>query len=65
MNAEIYTCRVIWSPEDGEYVGLCEQLPSLSWLAASHDAALAGIRRLVEFVECDLEPAREKVSARS
>lgn len=65
MNAENYTCRVIWSHEDGEYVGLCEQLPSLSWLAANRDEALAGIRRLVTAVVCDLEPVNEQVPARS
>ena len=27
-----YTYRVEWSPEDGEYVGLVAEFPSLSWL---------------------------------
>ncbi|OYV29964.1 MAG: hypothetical protein B7Z79_08725 [Thiomonas sp. 20-64-9] len=47
MNADHYTYRVTWSPEDGEHVGLCAEFPSLSWLAATPDAALKGIRRLV------------------
>jgi len=42
-----YTYRVTWSPEDGEYVGLCEEFPSLSWLASSPEAALSGARRIV------------------
>jgi len=28
-----YTYRVTWSVDDDEYVGLCAELPSLSWLA--------------------------------
>ena len=27
-----YTYRITWSAEDGEHVGLCAELPSLSWL---------------------------------
>ena len=42
-----YTYQVIWSGEDGEHVGLCAEFPSLSWLAPSRGAALAGIRDLV------------------
>ena len=47
MNTEHYTYRVTWSAEDGEHVGLCAELPSLSWLAATPEEALAGIRALV------------------
>lgn len=39
--------RVVWSEEDGEYVGLCSEYPSLSWVAPNHHEALDGIRRLV------------------
>jgi hypothetical protein len=28
-----YTYRVTWSEYDAEYVGLCIEFPSLSWLA--------------------------------
>ncbi|MBY0335690.1 MAG: hypothetical protein K2X11_03710 [Acetobacteraceae bacterium] len=38
---------VIWSEEDGEFVGLCDAFRSLSHLAAASHAALAGIRALV------------------
>ena len=41
-----YTYRVTWSEDDQEYVGLCAELPSLSWLAESQDAAWQGIRKL-------------------
>ena len=42
-----YTYRVTWSEEDQEHVGLCAEFPSLSWLAASPEAALRGIRAVV------------------
>ncbi len=45
MSGDEYAYRVIWSQEDGEYVGLCEELPSLSWLAAMPEDALLGIRK--------------------
>lgn len=49
MISEIdkYTYRVTWSQEDGEFVGLCTEFPSLSWLATSQQDALKGIRSLV------------------
>lgn len=43
-----YTYRVIWSEDDGEYVGLCSEFPSLSWLAKTSKDALKGIRKIVE-----------------
>jgi len=54
MNTDHYTYRVTWSPEDGEYVGLCAEFPSLSWLAAAPETALAGIRQAVAEVVADL-----------
>ncbi len=30
MNTGHPTCRVTWSAEDGEHVGLCAEFPSLS-----------------------------------
>lgn len=47
MPADKYAYRVIWSEEDGEFVGLCVEFPSLSWLAKTRRAALQGIERLV------------------
>ena len=49
-----YTYRVTWSEEDREYVGLCVEFPSLSWLAHSPEAALRGIRKLVNKVVADM-----------
>ena len=42
-----YTYRVTWSDEDGEFVGLCAEFSKLSWLAASPQTALKGIRSVV------------------
>lgn len=47
LRNDRYTYRVTWSPDDQEYVGLCGEFPSLSWLAATPEAALKGIRHLV------------------
>lgn len=54
MTADHYTYRVTWSAEDGEYVGLCAEFPSLSWLAATPEEAFGGIRVLVAEVVEDM-----------
>lgn len=56
-----YTYRVTWSGEDSEYVGLCAELPGLSWLADTPEKALKGIRDLVADVVLDLKANNEKV----
>ena len=56
-----YTYRVTWSEEDQEYVGLCAEFPSLSWLASGPDAALRGIRSVVAEVVADMIKQREPV----
>ena len=61
MGLDHYTYRVTWSPEDGEHVGLCVEFPSLSRLAATPEAALAGVRQVVAEVVADLEAAGEPV----
>ena len=45
-----YTYRVIWSDEDKEYIGLCAEFPSLSWLSPTPETALRGIRKVVKDV---------------
>ena len=57
--ADHYTYRIIWSPEDGEHVGLCAEFPSLSWLAPTPSAALSGIQALVGSVLADMHANRE------
>ena len=54
-----YTYRVTWSPEDAEYVGLCAEFPSLSWLAGSQTEAFDGIRSVVADVVTDMKQRRE------
>ena len=54
MMDDHYTYRVTWSAEDGEYVGLCAEFPSLSWLEPGQEAAFAGIRQLVADCVSDL-----------
>lgn len=61
MSADHYTYRVTWSPEDGEYVGLCAEFPSLSWLASEPVAALQGIRQLVSEVVAEMEASGEAI----
>ena len=56
-----YTYRVTWSEEDQEYVGLCIEYPSLSWLASSPEEALAGIRAVVAEVVADMEENDEPI----
>ena len=60
LKNDYYTYRVTWSAEDNEYVGLCSEFPSLSWLASSHDEALRGIRQVVSEVVADMRGNREK-----
>jgi predicted HicB family RNase H-like nuclease len=63
-----YTYRVTWSEEDQEYVGLCVEFPSLSWLEKSQEKALLGIRKMIAETVTDLkrrkEPVPEPMSAR-
>ena len=47
QKSDRYTYRIIWSEDDKEYVGLCVEFPSLSWLAVTQEEALGGIRTLV------------------
>ncbi len=56
-----YTYRVTWSEEDREYVGLCAEFPSLSWLNATPEKALAGIRKLVKECLSEMQARGEAV----
>jgi predicted HicB family RNase H-like nuclease len=55
-----YTYRVTWSDEDQEFVGLCAEFPSLSWLDKQQTEALNGIVRVVGEVLEDMESSGEK-----
>lgn len=56
-----YTYRVTWSEEDEEYVGLCVEFPSLSWLAKTQEEAFKGIRKVVADVLQDMQKRKEKI----
>jgi hypothetical protein len=55
MKINHFTYRVNWSAEDNEHVGLCAEFPSLSWLAATPEKALSGIRRVVDEVITEMK----------
>jgi predicted HicB family RNase H-like nuclease len=63
-----YTYRVTWSEDDNEYVGLCAEFPSLSWLTDTQEKALKGIRNLVADVLLDMgktgEPIPEPIATK-
>jgi predicted HicB family RNase H-like nuclease len=61
LKNDHYTYRVTWSEEDGEYIGLCAEFPSLSWLASEPEAALQGIRQVVADVVVDLQANGEPI----
>ena len=61
MSADHYTYRVTWSADDQEHLGLCTEFPSLSWLAATPEEALSGIRSIVHEVIDDLRANAEPV----
>ena len=61
LKNDHYTYRVTWSEEDSEYIGLCAEFPSLSWLAPEMEAALQGIRQVVAEVVADLQTNGESV----
>jgi len=61
MSVDRYTYRITWSPDDVEYVGVCLEFPSLSWLSASQEAALKGIRKAVHGVVLDMEEKGETI----
>ena len=68
LKNDKYTYRVTWSGDDNEYVGLCAEFPSLSWLARTPETALKGIRKLVADVlsemEINGEPVPEPIACR-
>ncbi len=49
-----YTYRVTWSEDDGEYVALCAEFPSLSFLATKQNEALTGVVELVSEIVQDM-----------
>ena len=60
-ESDKYTYRVLWSEEDGEFMGLCAEFPSLSWLAPSAEKALKGIRSVVKECVSDMSKNKEEI----
>ena len=61
LKKDRYTYRVTWSEDDQEYVGLCTEFPSLSWLDQTPEAALKGVREIVEGVIKDMQQTGEEI----
>jgi predicted HicB family RNase H-like nuclease len=61
LKNDRYTYRITWSEDDQEYVGLCAEFPSLSWLEKTPEAALTGIRNIVAEVIADMETSGEPI----
>ncbi len=61
LKNDHYTYRVTWSEEDSEYIGLCAEFPSLSWLASEPEEALQGIRQVIADVVVDMQTNGENV----
>ena len=63
-----YTYWVTWSEDDNEYVGLCAEFPSLSWLTDTPEKALKGVRKLVADILLDMgindEPIPEPIACK-
>ena len=47
------TFRTEWSTEDAEYVGTCDEYPSLSWLEPNEPDAMNGILQLVATIDAE------------
>ena len=62
-DADRYAYRVVWSQEDGEYVGTVAEMPSLSWLADTPEKAFDGIRSLAVEAVADMEALGEAAPA--
>lgn len=61
LQNDRYTYRVTWSEEDNEYVGLCAEFPSLSWLEPTPEEALKGIRQVVAEAVTDMKANGESI----
>ncbi|ELR98932.1 hypothetical protein [Gloeocapsa sp. PCC 73106] len=60
-NYDKYTYKTIWSEEDQEFVGLCEEFPSLSYLNPDRHQAYEGIVNLAKDVILDLKSTDEPI----
>ena len=56
-----YTYRVLWSEENNEFLGLCAEFPSLSWLASTYEKALKDICSVVKDCIADMSKSNEEL----
>ena len=56
-----YTYKVTYSQDDKEYVGLCAEFPSLSYLEPSQTKAFTGIQELVKEIVKDIKKENEAI----
>jgi len=61
LKNDHYSYKVTWSEDDREYVGLCAEFPSLSWLASTPESALKNIRNLVAQAVKDMRADKEEI----
>ena len=43
--ASSYTYRAVWSAPDERWIGICVELPNLTWVADDQGTALRGIQQ--------------------
>jgi predicted RNase H-like HicB family nuclease len=53
-SPEVYTYRVEWSSEDGEFMATVAEFPSLTWLARTPEMAEAGLKGIVHRTVLDI-----------
>ena len=61
LKIDQYIYRIIWSEDDKQYVGLCDEFPSLSYLASTQQNALKGIIKVVSQVVHDMAANNEDI----
>ncbi|MGV2930163.1 DUF1870 family protein [Vreelandella venusta] len=60
-DSQRYSYSIAWSEDDQQFVGLCSEFPSLSWLSDSQEGALKGIAQTVHEALLDMENDRELI----
>ena len=65
---DLYTYRVLWSDDDGMFIGSCAELPYLSHLDDTAEGAFTGIRDVtataLEILKEDSDPLPKPLSTR-
>jgi len=56
-----YTYSVFWSEEDGEYVGLCREFPSISVFGDTHEQAIQLMKEELSYIVSWMEEEGEQL----